>query len=72
MVKVTQIPALFLPPIRSVDDKKPNVTIPNVKKNNSVNNGRPNEQKKNDAKSCAYLLRANEKRAINQGISGIC
>ena len=30
------------------------------------------EQKKNDAKSCAYLLRANEKRTINQGISRIC
>ena len=71
MVKVTQIPALFLPPIRSADDKKPNV-IPNVKRKKSNNNGRKNEQKTNDAKSCAYLLRTNEERTFNQGIGGIC
>lgn len=71
MVKATQIPVLFLPPIRRTDDEKPNV-IPNVKRRKSNSNGSKNEQKTNDAKSCAYLLRTNEERTFNPGIGGIC
>ena len=68
-MKIQQVPVLFLPK-RNPDEKNSIVKSPNKK--NKSNNGRINEQKKNDAKSCAYLLRANEKRTINQGISRIC
>ena len=55
MVKVTQIPALFLPKRGADAQKAPLKKTPTVKSNR--NKRSPNVQKKNDVKSAAYLLR---------------
>lgn len=51
-----QVPALFLPK-RSVDDKKTSMKTNTSKKKTINKKGSMNEQKKNDAQKCAYLLR---------------
>jgi hypothetical protein len=53
---INQIPALFLP--KRSPDAKTALKPTSVKKNKKINNGSINEQKKNDAKKCSYLLRA--------------
>ena len=65
---MAQIPALFLPP-RRPDEKKASIKPNTSKKRSNNKKGSIDEQKKNDAKKCAYLLRATEKRAFAQGIS---
>jgi hypothetical protein len=55
MVKVKQIPALFLPKKGVHEQKAPLNQPPSV--NNSNNKRSPNVQKKNDVKSTACILR---------------
>jgi len=54
VMKVQQIPALFLPK-RGANDKHPIAKTPEQKK--KFNSGKNNEQKTNDAKKCPYILR---------------
>ena len=68
-MKIQQVPVLFLPK-RNPDEKNSIVKSPNKK--NKSNNGRINEQKKNDAEKFSYLLRTNQKRETPQRISRIC
>ena len=69
MVKVKQIPALFLPKKGVHDQKAPLNQPPSVTINN--NKRSPNVQKKNDVKSAACLLRTMQKGTDIKGISGI-
>jgi hypothetical protein len=67
-MKIQQIPALFLPK-RSPDAKSSLVNSPSKKKKS--NKGRIDEQKKNDAKKCAYILRTNQETKVNERIGRI-
>jgi len=69
MVKVNQIPALFLPKKGVHEPKAPLNKSPSVKSN--TNKRSPNVQKKNDVKSAAYLLRTMQKGTDIKGVSGI-
>ena len=69
MVKVKQIPALFLPKKGVHDQKAPLNQPPSVTTNN--NKRSTNVQKKNDVKSSACLLRTMQKGTDIKGISGI-
>jgi len=69
MVKVTQIPALFLPKKGVHEQKAPLNKSPSVKSN--TNKRSPNVQKKNDVKSAAYLLRTMQERTDIKGVSGV-
>ena len=69
---MSQIPALFLPPTRSVNVKKTSVKPNTSKKKSNKQKGSMNEQKKNDAKECSYLLRTNEEKTFGTRISGVC
>jgi hypothetical protein len=60
-MKIQQVPALFLPK-RSPDVKSSLVNSPTKKKKS--NNGRTNEQKKNDAKECSHLLRTDKETTV--------
>jgi len=69
---MSQVPALFLPPTRSVHVKKASVKPNTSKKKSNKQKGSMNEQKKNDAKECSYLLRTNEEKTFGTRISGVC
>jgi len=67
-----QVPALFLPPTRSVNVKKTSVKPNTSKKKSNKPKGSMNEQKKNDATQCSYLLRTDEEETFGTRISGVC
>ena len=69
---MAQIPALFLPPTRSVNVKKTSVKPNTSKKKSNKNKGSMNEQKKNDATQRSYLLRTDEEKTFGTRISGVC
>jgi hypothetical protein len=69
MVKVKQIPALFLPKRGVHDQKAPVNKIPAVKNNNNTRS--PNVKKANDVKSPAYILRTMQETTDIKRISGI-
>lgn len=69
---MSQIPALFLPPTRSVNVKKTSVKPNTSKKKSNKQKGSMNEQKKNDATQCSYLLRTDEEETFGTRISGVC
>ena len=69
---MSQIPALFLPPTRRVNDKKTSVKTNTSKKKSTNKKGSMNEQKKNDASQCSYLLRTDEEKTFGARISGVC
>ena len=69
MVKVKQIPALFLPKKGVHDQKAPLNKTPSVKNNNNTRSN--NVKKTNDVKSPAYILRAMQETKNSEGIGRI-
>ena len=69
---MAQIPALFLPPTRRVNVKKTSVNTTTSNKKSNNKKGSVDEQKKNDAKKCSYLLRANEEKKSRTRTSRVC
>jgi hypothetical protein len=69
MVKVKQIPALFLPKKGVHEQKAPLNQPPSVNINN--NKRSTNVQKKNDVKSAACLLRTMQERTDIKRVGGI-
>ena len=57
---MSQIPALFLPPTRSVNVKKTSVKPNTSKKKSNKQKGSMNEQKKNDVQTTAAILRTKQ------------
>jgi hypothetical protein len=69
MVKVKQIPALFLPKKGVHDQKAPLNKTPSVKNNSNTRSN--NVKKTNDVKSPAYILRAMQETTDIKRIGGI-
>jgi len=69
---MAQVPALFLPPTRSVHVKKASVKPNTSKKKCNNKKGSVHEQKKNDATQYSYLLRTDEEETFGTRISGVC
>ena len=69
---MSQIPALFKPLIRSVNANIPSIVPKTSKKKCNNKKGSIDEQKKNDATQCSYLLRTNEEKKNRTRVDRIC